>query len=98
MMEEGKGDRASVGGDRDGSAADPSKPTLSELGIDKHLADRARKLNSLSNKAFENLITKGREDVRRSAERSVLSQATRTRILRPTPLKSGCGPSVASDR
>jgi hypothetical protein len=35
-------------------AIDPHlKPTLAELGIDKHLATRARKLAALSDEAFE---------------------------------------------
>jgi hypothetical protein len=37
---------------------------LAEAGIDKRHADRARKLNALSKKNFENLITEGRNDAK----------------------------------
>ena len=51
--------------------------SLAEAGIDKNLAKRARKLNALSKKNFENLITEGRADARRSAERAIFSQIGR---------------------
>jgi hypothetical protein len=60
-------------------AGPPTDPpiSLAEAGIDKHLAKRARKLNALSKRNFENLITEGRNDARRSAERAIFSQIGR---------------------
>ena len=67
MMESGRGDRVGHGGDRKSRVENgPLKPTLAEAGIDKNLANRARKLNTLSKENFENLITEGRKDARRS--------------------------------
>jgi hypothetical protein len=78
MMASGRGDRVGHGGDRKSRVENgPLKPTLAEAGIDKHLADRARKLNALSKENFENLITEGRKDARRSAERAIFSQISR---------------------
>jgi phage N-6-adenine-methyltransferase len=50
----------------DGSRADPSnkKPTLAEAGIDKHLADRARKYAAIPEDQFNDMI----EDWRRRVE------------------------------
>jgi hypothetical protein len=58
-----------------GSDDDPI--SYDDAGIDKHLADRARKLNALSQCDFESLVSEGREDARRSAERSVISKLNR---------------------
>lgn len=57
-----------VGGERggkkrlDGSRTDPSnaRPTLAEAGIDKHLADRARKLTKPDAESFEQRLQEGR--------------------------------------
>jgi N6-adenosine-specific RNA methylase IME4 len=59
------------------SETPPAPPTLDEAGIDKNLAKRARRLNSLSNEEFEAMIENVRDDVRHSAERSALAKATR---------------------
>jgi N6-adenosine-specific RNA methylase IME4 len=60
-----------------GGAPEAPPITLAEAGIDKHLAKRARQLNALSKKNFENLVTEGRADARRSAERTIFSQVSR---------------------
>ena len=53
-----------------GSAADPRKvATLKDAGIDKHLADRARKLAALPRPQFEAAITDWREQQTYRAER-----------------------------
>ena len=54
-----------------------SPPTLTEAGIDKNLANRARQLNTLSNDEFERLVAEGRDDVQRSVERSAISKIVR---------------------
>jgi hypothetical protein len=46
------------------------KPTLGYAGIDKNLADRARKAYAMPADDFEDLISEGRDDIRRSVERS----------------------------
>jgi N6-adenosine-specific RNA methylase IME4 len=46
--------------------------TLTEAGIDKHLADRARKLARLPATEFENVVIETRETVARGVERRVL--------------------------
>jgi N6-adenosine-specific RNA methylase IME4 len=53
------------------------RPTLAEAGIDKNLAKRARQLAALSEEEFETLVVDGRADVRRSAERAVVSKISR---------------------
>lgn len=47
----------------DGSRVDPAnpRPTLAEVGIDKHLADRARKMAAISEKKFEKQLGAWRE-------------------------------------
>ena len=64
--------RATVGGYRrnDGSARDPSSPTLKQIAIDKHLGDRARKLYGLTEKQFRLFVLDGRTDVERCIERT----------------------------
>jgi phage N-6-adenine-methyltransferase len=54
---------AKVGRPKNGSPSDPfSKlPTLAEIGIDKHLADRARKLAAFSDGEFEEKVDDWRE-------------------------------------
>jgi hypothetical protein len=58
MMAERSDERAPVGNPKfNGSAADPlPKPTLSEAGIDKHLADRARKYAAIPEQKFETIL------------------------------------------
>ena len=77
MMDEGKPDRAAVGGDRrvnDGVSKTPSltrlsKPTLIEIGIDKNLAKRARMLRGLSDKEFEAVVKENRAKIAGEADR-----------------------------
>lgn len=65
-----------TGGDAMRVARDIQKPehivTLSDAGIDKNLANRARKLHALEADEFERVITEGREAVERGVERTVL--------------------------
>jgi N6-adenosine-specific RNA methylase IME4 len=74
MMAVGKDQRQSRGG-QGGKVSE--KPSLADAGIDKNLANRARKLWALPPDDFETLISEGREDIRRSIERSVLSKLNR---------------------
>jgi hypothetical protein len=48
--------------------------TLSEVGIDKNLADRARKLIAIPSVKFEEMVKDGRDQVHRSAEKRVTRQ------------------------
>jgi len=48
------------------------KLTLAEAGIDKNLANKARKLRALSKEEFEQVISEGRETIQRGVERQVL--------------------------
>jgi hypothetical protein len=72
MMDEGKPDRAAVGGYRrnDGIPKTPSfLPTLIEVGIDKNLAKRARTLGRLSAEEFEEAVQKNRARIADEADR-----------------------------
>jgi hypothetical protein len=62
-----------------GSVMDPrdDTPTLADAGIDKHLADRARKAFEMDADAFEEMIARGREDIYRSVERAAASKVAR---------------------
>lgn len=74
MMEQGKEDRASEGGFRrdDGFSENPSlKPTLKEVGIDKNLANRARRGASKSDKEFDDSVKSAREKARRAANKAL---------------------------
>ncbi len=53
------------------------KPSLTTTGIDKNLANRARQAASMPEDDFEALIGKGRDEVRKSAERAADSKANR---------------------
>lgn len=54
MMEQGKDDRASHGGNRRSrDPGKPLKPTLAEIGVDKNLAYRARKAAEWDDESFE---------------------------------------------
>jgi N6-adenosine-specific RNA methylase IME4 len=65
-------------GTKRGTTRDILKPAwLAEAGIDKNLADRARKLAALPAEQLKNLIADGRDDVRRSAERAILAKVNR---------------------
>ena len=71
---EGLATGAAGGGKRDGlrgSLMDPrdARPTLAEAGIDKHLADRARKLSSVPKDEFEEKISEWRGRVSSETER-----------------------------
>jgi hypothetical protein len=48
-----------------------TRPTLAEAGIDKHLADRARKLGRLSDDEFEKVVTDGRDEIERIIDKSL---------------------------
>jgi len=65
MMEEGKADRRQRGERGKKRVSEkPSfdkKPSLAEVGIDKNLADRARKLAAMPAKLFEQQIAEGRD-------------------------------------
>lgn len=56
---------------RRGSELDPrdDKPTLAEAGIDKHLADRARKLAAVPETEFEGMVGEWKERVQQETER-----------------------------
>jgi N6-adenosine-specific RNA methylase IME4 len=54
-----------------------SKPTLAEAGIDKNLANRARKLHSLPKEEFERVVSEGREAIERGVERQILKATDR---------------------
>lgn len=53
------------------------KTTLAEAGIDKNLADRARKAVAIPEDEFEALVANGRADVKRSAERAAEAKIAR---------------------
>jgi len=75
MMANGKDDRRAHGVSRVGNG--PSKPTLMQAGIDKHLADIGRKLFTLTAKEFKLFVIDGRADVQRTVERTTLSALRR---------------------
>jgi hypothetical protein len=63
LMEEQKetvGFSVGTRGSRIKGARVDERPTLTEAGIDKHLADRARKAFAMETDAFEELIARGR--------------------------------------
>lgn len=71
---EGLNTGAAAGGKKDGprgSVIDPrdTRPTLAEAGIDKHLADRARKLAAVPKEQFEGMVGEWRERVHQETER-----------------------------
>lgn len=47
----------------------PEAPTLAEAGIDKHLADRARKLAAIPETEFDGIVTDWRDRIERENER-----------------------------
>jgi N6-adenosine-specific RNA methylase IME4 len=49
-----------------------SPPTLADAGIDKNLANRARKLHALPSLEFERVVADGRQAIERGVERSAL--------------------------
>jgi N6-adenosine-specific RNA methylase IME4 len=49
-----------------------SPPTLADAGIDKNLANRARKLHALPSSEFERVVADGRQAIERGVERQVL--------------------------
>lgn len=76
MMEQQPKSEGTRGSKVKGARVD-EKPTLSDAGIDKNLAHRARRLNGLSPDEFEDLVRDGRDEVQRSVERSALSKIVR---------------------
>jgi phage N-6-adenine-methyltransferase len=60
-----------VGRPKNGSQEDPfsKHPTLAEAGIDKHLADRARKLAAIPETEFEGIIADWRDRIEQANER-----------------------------
>jgi N6-adenosine-specific RNA methylase IME4 len=60
------------GGDHRVSEKPGAKPTLADAGIDKNLANRARKLHALPQDDFERVVSEGREAIERGVERQVL--------------------------
>jgi hypothetical protein len=66
---------APAGRRRIGLSKNPiSQPTLAEAGIDKNLANRARKLSALSENERERVITEGRVAIERGPERKALKK------------------------
>jgi hypothetical protein len=60
MMREGVNDRAPAGQNQHGGfLKNPPLPTLNDVGIDKNLANRARRLEAMSSEAFELLRQQG---------------------------------------
>jgi N6-adenosine-specific RNA methylase IME4 len=71
-------DGAGHGGDRKSSVSEKRlKQSLANQGIDTNLAHRARQAKAMPEADFETLIARGREEVRKSAERSADSKANR---------------------
>jgi N6-adenosine-specific RNA methylase IME4 len=60
------------GGDHRVREKPGAKPTLAEAGIDKNLANQARKLHALGQEKFEKLISNCRETIERGIERQIL--------------------------
>jgi hypothetical protein len=60
------------GGDHRVREKPGAKPTLAETGIDKNLANQARKLHALPQEEFEKVISEGRETIERGIERQIL--------------------------
>jgi N6-adenosine-specific RNA methylase IME4 len=69
MMAAGNEDRQPRGGQ---GWKVSEKPTLAEAGIDKNLANKARKLHALPKDEFERVISEGREVIERGVERQIL--------------------------
>jgi N6-adenosine-specific RNA methylase IME4 len=70
MMVEGRSDRASIGEHK--RFSENPLPTLADAGIDKNLANRARKLHSLPATEFDRVVSEGREAIERGVEKQVL--------------------------
>lgn len=64
--------KASAGNPNWVSKKPDSPATLSEAGIDKNLANRARKLHALPQDEFERVVSEGRETIERGVERQIL--------------------------
>lgn len=56
-----------------GSKKDPVSPSLADAGIDKHLADRARKIAAVPEKQFEGMVSEWRRKVNTENERVTVS-------------------------
>jgi N6-adenosine-specific RNA methylase IME4 len=73
MIEEqkqGVGLNRGGGGDHRVPRGPGAKPTLAEAGIDKHLADRARKAAAVPEEQFLKIVDDGRERIAREQERT----------------------------
>jgi N6-adenosine-specific RNA methylase IME4 len=71
--------------------------SLDDAGIDKNLANRARKAAAMSEEDFETLVADGREEVRKSAERAAESKINRKEkhqgiIARAAAVEAPLGP------
>jgi N6-adenosine-specific RNA methylase IME4 len=77
FMHNGGKERASVGRRWGNGFSENPLPTLTEIGIDKGLAHRARRLWALTYKQFMIFISEGRADVQHAVERSLNSNAAR---------------------
>lgn len=78
MAEQPKAQGARESGTNRGTTRVSEKPaSLADAGIDKNLADRARKSCAIEPGEFEALIARGREDIYRSAERAAASKIIR---------------------
>jgi hypothetical protein len=65
-LNRGGGDRKS---DHRASKKPSDIPTLADVGIDKNLADRARKYASIPEKKFESILAERRERIEQENER-----------------------------
>jgi N6-adenosine-specific RNA methylase IME4 len=74
MAERGERQKA---GEADGRARRPSTPTLSDLGISRSQSSRWQQFHALSPEEKAEIISKGRKQIMRSAERAAASKATR---------------------
>jgi N6-adenosine-specific RNA methylase IME4 len=70
--------------------------SFDKAGIDKNLADRARKLAAMPADIFEQHIAEGREDAQRSVERSVLSTINRQEKHQQIFAKAASGLSASA--
>jgi N6-adenosine-specific RNA methylase IME4 len=72
------------------------KPTLSEAGIDKNLANRARKLHALPSAEFERVVSEGREAIQRGVERQAMKAVEIAAARKAYDVRKERGGTVAS--
>jgi hypothetical protein len=70
-----------------------SKLTLAEAGVDKNLADRARRAAAMPLHEVEEMIRRGREEIYRSAERAATSKAARKEKHRRIAARAKANPT-----